>query len=208
MRPVSGGRHTWVPSTGSAFRCGSPSAADCRGVNTSLLLHLNSWVARHSAARGVVLFLAKDAIALIALGLLVLLVREVRRRGVLAAVPTAVVLGTSFLLGLLAAVLYTERRPFQDHRLHLLIPHDPGQSFPSDHATAAFACAIAAILLLSRGWGAVLLAVATLIAVARVAAGVHYPVDVLGSLLVACLGGVVGLVVRRRMDRRPAMLTR
>jgi undecaprenyl-diphosphatase len=136
----------------------------------------------------------------------VLLVVEVRRRGVLAALPTAAVLGSAFLLGLLAAVLHPEQRPFQDHRLHLLIAHDPGQSFPSDHATAAFACAVSAVLLLSRGWGIVLLALAAAVAVARVAAGVHYPVDVLGSLLVAVLGGLLGLLVRRLLARRPARL--
>ncbi|MCU1588102.1 MAG: (type 2 phosphatidic acid phosphatase) family protein, partial [Frankiales bacterium] len=97
-------------------------------------------------------------------------------------------------------------RPFQDHRLHQLIAHNPGQSFPSDHATAAFACAIAALLLLSRRWGVVLLALATAIGVARVAAGVHYPIDVLGSLVVAALGGLLGVLVRRFLQRRAARL--
>jgi undecaprenyl-diphosphatase len=181
-------------------------------VNASLLLHLNHWVTSHSWIDGVVRFFAKDAIALVGLGLLVLLVLQVRRRGLPAAVPTAVVLGVSFVLGLAAAAVYSERRPFQDHRLHLLLTHDPGQSFPSDHATAAFACAIAALLLLSRRWGVVLLVLAFAIGTARVAAGVHYPGDILGSLLIACVGGAAGLLARGLLDRRrqarPAMLMR
>lgn len=187
-------------------------------MNTSLLLRLNGWTADHAWVDGITRVLAQDVIAVVALGLLVLLVREVRRRGVIAALPTAVVLGVSFLLGLLAAVAHPERRPFQDHRLHLLLVHDPGQSFPSDHATAAFACALAAFLLLSRSWGVALLVLAVGIGAARVAAGVHYPGDVLGSLLVACVGGAAGLLARHLLDRhaldrrlvhrRPAMLVR
>lgn len=172
-------------------------------MNTSVLLHLNRWAGPHAA---LVRFFAQDAIVLVALGLLVLLGVEVRRHGVLAALPTAAVLGSAFLLGLLTAVLHPEHRPFQDHRLHLLITHDPGQSFPSDHATAAFACAVAAVLLLSRGWGLVLFTLAAAAAVARVAAGVHYPVDVLASLLVAVPAGLLGLLVRRVLERRPATL--
>ncbi|MFN2521930.1 MAG: phosphatase PAP2 family protein [Mycobacteriales bacterium] len=177
-------------------------------MNTSLLLHLNSWAASHAWADGVVRFFAKDVIALVGLGLLVLLAREVRRRGVRAGVPTAVVLGVSFLLGLLAGVAYPERRPFQDHPVRLLFSHDPGQSFPSDHATAAFACAVAVALLLSRGWGVLLFVLAFAIGAARVAAGLHYPGDVLGSLLVAVIGGCAGLLARRLLDRSPAMLVR
>lgn len=175
-------------------------------MNTSLLLDLNAWSARHALARDAVRFLAQDAIALVALGLLLLLAREVRRHGLAACVPTAVVLGCAFVLGLLAAVVHPERRPFQDHRLHLLIAHDPGQSFPSDHATAAFACALAAFVLLSRWWGALLLVLAVGIAIARVAAGVHYPDDVLGSFLVAAVGAAAGLAVRRAGAPRAAML--
>jgi undecaprenyl-diphosphatase len=178
-------------------------------VNTSLLLHLNGWVARHTWVDGLVRFFAQDAIVLVGVVLLALLVRLVRRSGLLAALPTAVVLGVSFVLGLLAAMAHAERRPFQDHRLHLLVAHDPGQSFPSDHATAAFACAIAALLLLSRSWGLALLVLGAGIGAARVAAGVHYPGDILGSLLVACLGGAAGVLVQRLLkQQRPAMLMR
>ena len=53
-------------------------------------------------------------------------------------------LGLSFVFGLLAAQLHAEPRPFTTHHdIRLLISHAAGQSFPSDHATAAFAMGFA-----------------------------------------------------------------
>jgi membrane-associated phospholipid phosphatase len=94
-------------------------------------------------------------------------------------------------VGLLAnqaiAQVWHRPRPYQDHPLGilpLLSPsHDP--SFPSDHATAAFAIAFG-ILFVTRRPGWLFLAWATLIAASRVLAGMHYPTDVIA-------GAVVGL---------------
>lgn len=58
-------------------------------------------------------------------------------------------------------------------------------SFPSDHAAAAFAIAVA-VFFISRRVGAVFLVVAAALAVDRVVLGLHYPGDVLA-------GSVIGL---------------
>jgi undecaprenyl-diphosphatase len=68
------------------------------------------------------------------------------------------------------------------HAVHPLIAHKPDASFPSDHATAAFAIAVA-IWLRSRTVGAVAIVFAALLAVGRVAVGVHYPGDVAAGAL-------------------------
>jgi undecaprenyl-diphosphatase len=111
------------------------------------------------------------------------------RHGVVAA-------GFSALLGLAVAHLITDLwarpRPYAAHPAdaHLFVPasHDP--SFPSDHATAAFAIAVA-ILLRHRKAGVVALALAVLVALARVVVGVHYPSDVLGGAAIGTLAALV-----------------
>ncbi|MEU0556703.1 phosphatase PAP2 family protein [Dactylosporangium sp. NPDC006015] len=66
-----------------------------------------------------------------------------------------------------------------------LIPHDAGGSLPSDHATAAFTIAVAIGWFLYRRWGITLLVTATVVGVARIWVGVHYPGDILAGLGIA-----------------------
>ena len=61
------------------------------------------------------------------------------------------------------------------------------QSFPSGHATTAFALA-AVIGFVSERWFYPTLALAAVIGVSRVALGVHYPSDVVGGALLGLLG--------------------
>lgn len=93
-------------------------------------------------------------------------------------------LGTA-ALSLLAIVViqrfYDHPRPFVNRSgVVLLISHGADTSFPSDHATAAFAFA-AGIAMYRLRYGLALMALAALIAFARVYVGVHYPFDVLGG---------------------------
>src|SRR4051794_30613248 len=131
---------------------------------------------------------AKYAIALSALVLVVLCVQRLLHREVWPVIWAGLGLVFTFALGLVAAAAYDEKRPFQTHHVHQLLVHDPGQSFPSDHATAAFGIAFAVLVFLSRRWGVVLILVALLIGFSRVYDGVHYPGDIGGSLLCAAVG--------------------
>ena len=74
------------------------------------------------------------------------------------------------------------------HALPIELPTDP--SFPSGHAAGSFAFATF-ILTRHRRAGLALAALATLVALSRVALGVHYPSDVAaGALLGAALGSM------------------
>jgi undecaprenyl-diphosphatase len=68
--------------------------------------------------------------------------------------------------------------------------HAPDSSFPSDHATVMFTVALVLASSLApqaRRLGALLLPTAAVVASARVFLGVHYPLDMVGALLVAAL---------------------
>jgi undecaprenyl-diphosphatase len=84
-------------------------------------------------------------------------------------------------------------RPFVTHpHAHLLISHGRDPGFPSDHATGAFAMAMA-LWLYDRTIGAVAFVLAAIVAFARVYVGVHYPSDVVGGALI---GIAVALILQ------------
>jgi undecaprenyl-diphosphatase len=111
------------------------------------------------------------------------------RHGVVAAALSA---GLALALAKGISDLVARQRPFVDHphAAHLFAKHAADFGFPSDHASGAFAIAVA-LLLRHRGAGLLALAMATLIAVGRVMIGVHYPSDVLAG---AVLGTLCALV--------------
>jgi undecaprenyl-diphosphatase len=168
-------------------------------MNDRLLTTINGW-SGNQALDAAMTVVAKDLIFAVFLVLAVLGLQRLRRREWRPLVFSAMGLALAFGLGLLAAVLYPERRPFQTHHLHVVVAHAAGQSFPSDHATAAFAIALAVFVFQSRAWGWLLLSAAVLIGFARVYDGIHYPGDILGSVVVAVVG--VGLAAAVEVTTR------
>jgi membrane-associated phospholipid phosphatase len=94
------------------------------------------------------------------------------------------------LVNQLIAKAWDRPRPFATHPGAYTLSHSHDPSFPSDHATAAFAIAVA-ILLRSRRAGWVALAMAIVVSVSRVIVGTHYPSDVLGGALIGTLAALV-----------------
>jgi undecaprenyl-diphosphatase len=164
-------------------------------VDFSLYQLLNDFAAKHDWLEDPLRFFALDAQWLFVAILAILFFargksRSVNgRRGVAAAGASAVLaLGVAQVI----ATLWDRARPYEAHAsAHLFISRSPDPSFPSDHATAAFALAVAVFLWHRRaGW--LMLAMATVLAVSRVAVGTHYPGDVLGG---AAIGAASALIV-------------
>ena len=157
---------------------------------------LNLFLAHHDAIEDPVVTYANVAEMLFA-GLLVVLFvlvgghrRDGARRG---AVAAGLSCGLALGLAQLMTRLVDRPRPFvaDPGAIHLFAQHAADSGFPSDHATAAFAIAVA-IFLRNRRWGTVVLGCASVLATARVGMGVHYPTDVLGG---AALGALSALVL-------------
>src|SRR3954468_8265071 len=148
------------------------------GVEDPLLFYVNVSEALFVATLAI-LFLAARGVA-----------HAAWRRASMAAVLSA---GLGLVVGKVISELVDRARPFvaDPHGVHLFSGHAADAGFPSDHATAAFAIAVA-ILLRKRGWGIVALVAAAVLSIGRVALGVHYPSDVLAG---AALGSAAALVL-------------
>lgn len=118
-------------------------------------------------------------------------------RSKLAAASAALAAPLALLLDAGLGRLWFHDRPFVDHPKEtvLLVRHAADNSFPSDHASVAFAIAFA-VVLFHRRLGLAFLAGAVLIGLDRILVGVHYPLDVAVSALVglaaALLVGTLG----------------
>jgi undecaprenyl-diphosphatase len=168
---------------------------DDRRVNEQLLDGINSIAGEFGPLDSAIRFFAGDG--LYVLGAIALLFGLLEFRS---SFPRGVQVGTAMVIAaalagvmlLVSGALITETRPFvHDQDTVLLISHGADNSFPSEHALGAAAIAGVASLAWRR-WAVVYVGLAFLVGFARVAAGVHYPGDVLASWLIGAFAAMAG----------------
>src|SRR5712675_2474270 len=155
------------------------------GLEWSVLHTLNNFLYHHDAVEDPLLAYinASEALFVAVLVLVFLFANGERlrkwRRAALAAVLSA---GVALVVAKVISELVDRARPFvvDPHGVHIFAGHAADPGFPSDHATGAFAVAMA-IYLRNRAWGTVALVAATVLAIGRVAIGVHFPGDVVAG---------------------------
>jgi len=102
-----------------------------------------------------------------------------------------------------SAHFYYDTRPFVTEHIKPLFAHAPDNGFPSDHALLTSFLGFT-LLAYSRRVAAVLLLIALLVGVARVAAHVHSPIDIIGSFVFAGVSAAIIVVLDGIVARRGA----
>jgi undecaprenyl-diphosphatase len=123
---------------------------------------------------------------------------------------TKALAATLFALGVNAVIglIWYHARPFVVGAGHTFMQHAPDSSFPSDHGTIMFTVAL--VLAFSqdrkaRRFGRSMLPLAIVVAWARIFLGVHWPMDMLGAVMVSL--AVALLFQTLALDRLCACLT-
>jgi undecaprenyl-diphosphatase len=154
---------------------------------------LNGLAGRSGLLDAAMRITATDLILLVGVILLVLwfwpsATRAANQRLVAAAAVGAL---AALALGSLVGALHPEARPFvSDGSTRLLIAHAPDNGLPSDHALVSFA--VAGTLLWWRpALGRLLVLTATMIGVARVFVGVHWPSEIVVGAAIGLLAGAI-----------------
>ena len=131
---------------------------------------------------------AAEALFLLLVALLCVFARHERFAPVRRA---AVAAGLGLLVVKIITAFYDRVRPFVAHpgALHLFAKRAADAGFPSDHATASMAIAVAFVLRRQFAWGMVTIVFALILDFGRVAVGFHYPTDVLGGAAHRRAGG-------------------
>lgn len=156
----------------------------------SVFTFLNNLAGRSNTLDGLIVFLGAYLPYLLVLVFLVLVWRErvtLREKIEMATLPIVAALVTRFGVVSFIRYFYHRPRPFVDHQVNQLIA-ETSSSFPSGHATFFFTLSTV-IFYYNKRWGTVFLIASALVSMARVAAGVHYPSDILAG---ATIGAVVG----------------
>jgi undecaprenyl-diphosphatase len=130
---------------------------------------------------------------------------EERDRWQWAVVVAAVSVGTANAIVALSNFVYYRERPFADLAVNLLFYRPPDSSFPSNAAALGFAMATGVWLRHRRAaWFFLVLGV--LFSLARVYAGVHYPLDIVGGALVGVLAALLTNALIGRLEHIVARL--
>lgn len=151
-----------------------------KGVN-SIAGHSTvvDWMARLGADDHLVPVLLALLIAL-----LILIARDRRQRESAFTCVICALLAAAFSMAVLYFLnsQFFRPRPFSTGSVNLLFYHNTDSAFPSNPATLAFALSFA-VLFYQRKIGAVMLALSLYLGLCRVVVGVHYPLDIVGGIL-------------------------
>ena len=170
-------------------------------MNNHLFLLINAPSGASPAIVSVAELIASKLIDLVPLLLVALWVwgSPSRRTGLVASsIAAGLALGTNQLVGL----FWFEPRPFMAGLGRTLMAHVPENSFPSDHTT--FILAVGFALVATRAaptWGKVVSVLGVLVAWARIYLGLHFPLDMVASALIACLFGVLAALLVSAVQR-------
>jgi membrane-associated phospholipid phosphatase len=171
---------------GSAAALGRLALADDRAAGW-----LNAAARRSERARAVA-GLAARWLAVVEVGLMAVLALAGRRRS---AVRMLGAVGLVYVASEALGWIWPRARPFARlAAVEAIVPHALGRSFPSRHVASGLAMAAVGGRV-HRLLGAGMALVAGLLGVSRVAAGLHYPSDVLAGAL---LGAAIGRLLRER----------
>ncbi len=113
------------------------------------------------------------------------------------AVPSFILI---FIASRIAQVFIADPRPFVVGHFAPLIPHAADNGFPSDHALLASAIAVCAWPF-NKKFSVISWAFYLLIGVARVQAGIHHTIDIIGSAIIsAAVAAIFYAAFKKRLQ--------
>lgn len=159
-------------------------------MNQTIFLYIHQFAGRSFLLDDLGIFLAEYLPYLMVAGFLVLIIYENgwRRKLYWFAEGAIAVMISRGLLTEIIRLFYHHERPFSFYNFTPLIS-ETGWSFPSGHAAWFFALAMT-VWYVNRKWGIWYFALAVIMGVARVYAGVHWPLDIIGGVVVGILSAL------------------
>jgi undecaprenyl-diphosphatase len=153
-------------------------------MNQSIFVFIHNFAGRSAFLDGLAIFFAEWMPYLLVIAFLVLVYYQfgTRRKFYLFAEGALAIILARGIITTVIHFFYYHPRPFEAYGFAPLIS-ESGSSFPSAHAAWFFALALV-VWYSNRTWGWWFFALATLMGIARIYAGVHWPLDILGGAVI------------------------
>ena len=161
--------------------------------NVHLFKEINSLAGSNPYLDKFMIFSAQYLIFIIPIYLLYLWFRKDKEFSLYVFISVLISLSISMSIG----AIYYHPRPFSIGLGTTLINHSPDSSFPSDHTTTIFAFALPFIFFKRYREGVVFVSIASLVGLARVFCGVHFPLDVIGGFVVALMTSFILYIFKK-----------
>jgi undecaprenyl-diphosphatase len=163
-------------------------------LNTQLFLFINGLTGNRIL--DVTLMTIAEAAPYLSALVLVMVYLRGKRNAALCAFYAALL---GLAINLTITRFYYHPRPFMLNLGHALLAHSPETSFPSDHATLSLTIALSLLFSGERISGALFLVYGLATGFARVYCGIHFPLDIAGSILVSVAASWVIHTLRHRL---------
>lgn len=162
-------------------------------MSQSLFYYLNNLAGKSTCFDSIVIFIAQYLAYWLAAAFfaLVILEKDKKKKFKMLIFSVLSIFLSRIVITEIIRFFYYVPRPFVNNDVFQLIFHETSGSFPSGHA--AFFFALATVIMFAtrwRTWGAVFFAGAILIGLARIIAGIHWPLDILGGAVIGVISSV------------------
>jgi len=181
-------------------------------LDYTLFTYINNLAGKWICLDSIAIFFAKYLVYYLAAGAAVvffLIKNKKERIHYLFLVGASVVLSRLVITELIR-LIWHRSRPFVDYQVNQLLEHSASGSFPSGHTAGLFALS-AAIYLFGKkfysaynqrllcGVGIAFFIMSFFIGLARIFTGIHFPLDILGGIVV----GVLSAIIIQFLFRKP-----
>ena len=163
-------------------------------LNIDIFNLINSLAGKSLLLDSLMIFVAEYLIFIIIIPLVYLFVKD-KKNFVFAFLCSLV----SLIIGQLIKFFFYFPRPFALGIGKQLIEHAADSSYPSDHTIAVLSLGFGLMLTKYKKTGILFLILGLLIGFSRIFVGVHFPVDILGSVLVSFIGCIIVYLFFRRI---------
>ena len=165
-------------------------------LNIFLFETINNFAGHSNLLDNIGIALAKYLPYVFIITLIYLWLQKNKIRNIILYSGYATILG--LIINRLITLVYFHPRPFMDHLGTAILKHAPESSFPSDHTTLMLSIAFMFLYFKkTRTIGIILSGLGILGGLARIYVGVHYPLDIAGSIIVSLIS--TGLIFSLRL---------